>query len=360
MVGLRGALDIEETEHLLRVLHSTWTKMWPWMDTLYRRIVLEDDGQKGDLSSALIIAVGRLLTFMAEHPKGSEPETTPGTLWLAVKMFVDTPTHPPEIEELVWRLRFSEPALIVLLDSPLSYPSEVIDAVGFNKVRAANSLFQPIHFALHAGQRQWKSSLGLLLLVHRSLCSRSPEFYRSLPSRTVMSHLCDCLAYFVHRFPAGTESTDSILGNSNEIIAVIVGLLEIYAKNIADGHSWIIYALRRDALGSLIQSARHLELYPHPSDLASSIEGLFCRMAGHAVHRPVWRILAQHPAMGRPLPARITNEMVISSWFILNRAVGYMKTGYDAFEQRYFLTCSSDMVPKAHHFQYRFSEVEHT
>ncbi|KAG6872278.1 hypothetical protein C0995_011315 [Termitomyces sp. Mi166 len=320
---------------------SAWPKMWKWLEVLYRTLVLESDGIHFNRTYGLAAAIEYLFYLAVQPPLDPGVASSKGFLGLCAAIFIDRARHPPRPEHLLDRSLHSTETLYHLLRSPLSNIHEFRHVIGFNKNKAAHTLFQPGLMCIRGGS-QWSACLPFFLNVYFELCLLNPEIYRGLSCRLVVSYFCETLAFLL-------SSPEKLICNysppspyeASALITVLM-LMHRYITICTDGHSWIVYALRHDLASLLLKTAAHRD--PHP-DFFAGIEDLIHVLRANSIHRPVLRRITL-PSVDPAILQEISDTKIRSTWSRLETAVGWANAAHVEFflQGNYSPQCSYDKV----------------
>ena len=102
--------------------------------------------------------------------------------------------EPPADEDAYVSALAMSDVLLALVKSSFVDIKEWHAALDFNKRRAAEDLFKPIQMSIRGGSA-WARCLCLNLEIHRTICTRTPAFYGSLPTNTVISNICENILF---------------------------------------------------------------------------------------------------------------------------------------------------------------------
>ncbi|KAG6916406.1 hypothetical protein DXG01_006986 [Tephrocybe rancida] len=339
VLGIWLAIATEKPGQLVQALLPAWPKMWKWMSFLYREIILTSNN-RFDANIKYFFAtsfVGVLSFFVFMPDTFSTVATTEDTLGLSLLIYINLAAHPPSPDDLPPRL--ASEGFTALLQSPLSDFNEIVQAVGFNRYQAAKSLFLPIIAAINGGP-VWEKFFPHLLGVHMQICSRSPQFYGSLPPSIVMRYICEAFSHFVHVNPSSIpDSTQEFHYEPHTCIEVILWLLVRYSSAASVDHSWVIYALQGDIITLVLKSAASSRF---SSSITTSVTSLLNELQLYAIHRPVFRRLSRDPALGRR--PSTTNRDILLQWEQLLKVMAYLNTAWNEFAEIklcYALKCNS-------------------
>ncbi|KAG6904986.1 hypothetical protein DXG01_005819 [Tephrocybe rancida] len=317
---------------IVEMLFPVWPQFWKWMDFLYREIdpMLKRKIIHNQFASLISMALQNVFLRLCQHSyTATTVAATEGTLNLAVYMYVDLGKRPPNDEDAPMRLKSAGDIVSILLQSPLSDFTEVIQVVGFKKSEAARALFLPVTLCTRSGD-VWAAFFPPVINVHIKLCERNPTFYRSLPQNIVLSHICDALSYFTSsrsHFPHHIEH--------------ILELLNKYSSNASDGHSWFIYALRRKILPSIFQSAAPNGLLGIGRNIGPCVQLFLNDLRLHSIHHPILQRLSRAPQLRQRHPPTGIYGKVLSEWTRLTQGIAYAQTAWAEFDALpgYSLAC---------------------
>ncbi|KAG6917321.1 hypothetical protein DXG01_002979 [Tephrocybe rancida] len=327
----------------LPVLIAAWPRLWKWMEFLYQSAELVESTLGSVSANTLTLAIGGVFVHIIHHPPTtSTVAATAGTLRLAVNMFIQLGVRPPtDPVEITTRQRNAAVSLMDVLVSPESDFGELVAALGPNKRHAARALFRPIAVATRVGG-PWARYTSLLIAVHFNIVSRNPAYYASLPTKIIIRNICGALAYFVTTYLP--PSTVSGYNANHDCTTYLVSLLARYATDAAIGHAWLIYAIRHNAVGLLLKSARYIgvpgiEPPNGPPIIARTVRSLLDIFRLYVLHRPVMQRFSGDPVIRSKFSTRDAD--VQWSWDSLSLAVGSQEALHVEFDSHgSILRCS--------------------
>ncbi|KAG6910324.1 hypothetical protein DXG01_011392 [Tephrocybe rancida] len=277
--------------------------MWKWMNFLHQKLPSLDEGNDpGDretLPTVLCPAIeGILGFFIGQHAIGCITVLmTEGILELALDLWVKLAESPPQDGHVFRRVAAMSNVVLTLLQSPLTDSAAPTAAiVRRGPTQAADYLFKPFRICIHANP-PWREDLPFLA------------------TKSVISTLCEGLAYAATLPSLDLDTTCREGGDEMQPQGNVVLLLNIlgqYSTSIADGYSWVIYALRRDPLLALLGVAHHCD---DDKVAAKNIELLLEDLGKYTIYRPILRRL--RPMLYYPAPEESRHEMIWVKWLSL-------------------------------------------
>ncbi|KAG6916594.1 hypothetical protein DXG01_006202 [Tephrocybe rancida] len=278
----------------------------------------------------LLTSIHIILPCLLEDPStNSLVASTKGVLALAMELYLELGRGSLDDDKDIFeRSRTTTSILVYLLSSPLPDFKEIFSAVGFDSEHAAIALIRPLYLGAH-GVGDWIHTIPVFLNIHLQLMTRQPAYYRSLPAKTVMYHLCDILTS-VFAMLSDTARTASLRYHKDAYVKFPLLALTDYFHNVARGHSWLIYGLRLGLLPLILQSASYAEGEADTRTL-SSIVTLLDELRLYAIHKPILRRLVEEPdVIDRKFSSTIDN--IQSGWAALLQGVGHAQAAHTVFD----------------------------
>ncbi|KAG6835851.1 hypothetical protein H0H93_013962 [Arthromyces matolae] len=319
--GLYLAFCMGSKQLLKGKFESEWQTMWPWMNVLYRRLVVAEVWDKTHENYSMATMIESIMSTLLQPPINPKIVSTSGNVALMTDVYLYLGKHPPSDEDLVSRMRDASLAFLHLLSCPTSEVTEIRDVLGFHNEAAAKAFFQPLFMSIRGGP-VWASTFRPLQRLHIQICHRNPTLYRDFPSKLVASYICEALSFFLDSASAshsGVMSKGSDLNEIDESVTLVIGFLALYARHAAVGHAWMVHAMRYDLLPLLIRSAAHGKKYPGMLD---GIVSIVDTIRFNSMHRPVLRRIISGPG-NFSLPNTLTDRKVRMAWVQLQDATGF-------------------------------------
>lgn len=317
MSGLSLAIGrTEEERHSLRErILSRWAHVWPWINFLYCNISLFADLPL-DLDSFRYLLL-RVFLLLVSEPLCASVVSTEGVLRLAFMNWIRLAEPPADEDAYVSALAMSD-VLLALVKSSFVDIKEWHAALDFNKRRAAEDLFKPIQMSIRGGSA-WARCLCLNLEIHRTICTRTPAFYGSLPTNTVISNICDVLSAAIATVEPAPGVGTMRAEYTQTVIAISCALLVGYSSQAAESYSWAIYALRRNILSLLFDCRLRVQ----EDVTCRTIDAILNELKLCSVYRPVLRHLKQSGLADLPL-TEIQDEKARTAWMSVLDAISFM------------------------------------
>ncbi|KAG6917082.1 hypothetical protein DXG01_003971 [Tephrocybe rancida] len=334
LLGLWIATERDRSDDLGYIIKSSWLKLWPWIDFLYRKVIIAGcDVLSKTNRYALTIAIQAILLrlirrdFTLPTVAGTE-----GTLALSLEMHIHFGRHPPDKDrEVLAQSENTSFLAVTLIESPLSNFNEVIEVLGSGK-KAASTLFQPFLMIAH-GRLSWAAFFPLFIEVHKHLMVRNSGYYQSLPVDKIMSHICEALTYFTTNAPWVHDVTldYTVTNKTHNFLKSLLSFLVVYSVKIyGGGHSWAVYAVRGGLLPLILKCAPYTATLP---EMEITMQSLLDNFRINAIHRPIMRVLSRDPeVLGRRFSS--TSKIVQGSWKKLLQGISHAEDVHGAFKAR--------------------------
>ncbi|KAG6901058.1 hypothetical protein C0995_001340 [Termitomyces sp. Mi166 len=330
------------------VLLSVWPKMWKWIDFLYRHLPRLDDDNHSTMTY-----IQALLGFLILHDpvECTEVISTKGVLELVFIIWIQLAEYPPD-DELGMLIVNAGQMLIVLIRSSLIDIQEPGAAVDYYQTLGRNAitlLLETIKMGTR-GDSPYSRYLPLIFRVHAVLCEANPEFYLRVPTKSLISTICEALWFAASCPPSNNESEEpkpefAVMQPRNSI-ATAIALLYMYTSTVAYGYSWVIYALRYNLLSFLFE-CMHMECSGR-NDIDCFVSELLDQMKMFVIYRPVLRHLRQETILNSTFED-IEDEKLRFHWISLAKTVRLYSSKEKSFDRvrGYTLQCTYAKCPSA-------------
>ncbi|KAG6916158.1 hypothetical protein DXG01_008172 [Tephrocybe rancida] len=332
IIGLWSVLGFDTSAEFIRLLESIWPQFWRWTEFLGQEVIFDkrDNLVSREENMRLCVAVeGVLVCLLQDSAISSTVEAQPGTLALATRLYIRMGKLPPEASSIPnVRNNFSSLIFTIILRSSSSDFDEFLAVVGFNRHSAARALLRPMYLAIHNKPIVTQNPF-VVIDVHTELIKRKSEYYQSLPSKGVMAHACDGLAFFITNGPSLPFLRAPF--KLHDHIESLLRLLSTYFDYGGCTHSWMIYALQGDVVSLALKCVAHI---PSSSTIATHISRILDKLQVYSIHRPILRRLSKHPEVLQRRFAS-SNKAVQSSWDNLLRGIDHAQAVFAEFDQAY-------------------------
>ncbi|KAG6907577.1 hypothetical protein DXG01_008373 [Tephrocybe rancida] len=322
IVGLGFVIQLERSRDIKQQLESVWPNMWPWMDFLYRHLILDGHHEFDITLQRLLVEIEAILAFLLDDTPSHMVVTTPGVLSLVVKMYLWQGDSQNYNRKEIAQLVPPSAAFISLLRSPLTDFNEVIEVVGYNRRSAAGILCNAFQVgAVYGGEeKMWTTPFSDLLKVHLALATRSLYFYRWLSPEIVMTIASNSLDHFTSLSHTREQAR---YANTHESIEALLAFFVHYATHVATGHSWVIFALRSKLIPSLIRAIIYFEQVPA---ITADAETLIELLQTYTLHPPVLDRLQNETKESLVDAQAVTHTGFRVRWFRLTDVIEHIKT----------------------------------
>ncbi|KAG6844371.1 hypothetical protein H0H93_016523, partial [Arthromyces matolae] len=169
-------------------------------------------------------------------------------------------------------------------------------AVEFDPSQATRAMFDMLKLGLTGGP-VWSECLTFILTIHIDISTYCPQFYRMVPTKTVISAIFDALWYAASLPKSNPLSNSGIkppeshfpaLLNPKNSLCVSLRLLHWFSYGVTEeGYSWAIYSLRYNLL-ALLYKAMYMDCYDQ-DDVCAIIGIILDSLSTYTIHRPVIR-----------------------------------------------------------------------
>ncbi|KAG6888522.1 hypothetical protein C0992_008320 [Termitomyces sp. T32_za158] len=317
----------KEQRHLFREkILSKWANIWPWMNFFYYNDSLLANLPSESGLHLLRDSIRRLFILLVSDPLLTFVASTEGVLKLAFTIWIHLAEPIPDGEDPRDKVLAMSDVLLTLVQSSLVDIGELRAAVGFIRRQGAEHLFKLMHISIRGGP-EWAQCLCFILEIHRKICMRTPAFYGSLPTKTVISSLCNALAVAIAAVGPARGVRAMRADYAKTIITISFALLVGYSTHAAEGYSWAIYALQCNILSLLFDCRLRIQ----DDVICLAINAILNELKICSVYRPVLRHLKRAVFVDRPLD-EIQDEKARTAWTSLSEAISLMchcQMGFD-------------------------------
>ncbi|KAG6913833.1 hypothetical protein DXG01_004048 [Tephrocybe rancida] len=325
LCGLSMASDGDNLD-TLSTIDPVWRNLWNWMPTVYRKLIVRE---YSTVHTSIRATMSIMIYFLRGSTFTSAFAATKGVLAFALEMYIDLARYPSQGDDTIdSRGQYACLTLHLILASPLCDLYEVVKTVGYNRHRAVRDLLLPVYLSAHGGEA-WMCLFTLVFNVHITMLTRIPEFYHTLPTKTVISTICQCLSRVIAEgIPKHdpTEIKDRAFGTNTNLRAIVM-FWEQYLTQIAYGHTWAIHALQEGMLSLIF---RIFDGNDVQRDIGLYLTHILNSLQLHVLHRPVlWR-LKMDPTIQQPLCT--ADDRICKEWKLLQDAVLYSDTAHKDFD----------------------------
>ncbi|KAG6909555.1 hypothetical protein DXG01_016803 [Tephrocybe rancida] len=303
---------------IVRTVLSAAPNFWLWMDSLHREFIAFDQPISAQDRQYLAVSISVVLMALLSQTSLVAPK---GAIRVAINVYIDLGRRPPAERDLDTPLWVTLVALVNKITQ--LEPSYLVEALGFDKLYSAESLFGPVNMCVEGGER-WVSSFPLVVAVPFTLCGKNPTFFQTLPAMPVISSICRALSYYV-TLPPSISNARYVKGHDNppDCIFLLLRLLRRYACESVGGHSWLIYGLQFDLLSLILRSDAYST---HLPGIAEHSNFLLDHIRTYAIHRPILQRMLKDKALKDGPYTK--NAKALKTWNILLEGIRYAQAAY--------------------------------